>query len=284
MQSSTNIKVQYLQSEIDALHRLIDRRKSASPAEQKKIRQIMRKKYGFWGWKHWGITNLDHYHLDNLIASGKIQVVKSVSEFKNNITGMPAKARLSTTNLELKEALTQFKKLIPSVDNMSILPSDAGNYIICLKSESELPKTNPLPQYTSFQGLRVIYTGLSTDLNGRDYQQHFLEDDASWSTLRKSLGVLFKYKLVPRVSKRDPSKVSDKTKFSAFDEANLSLWMKKNLVLFYMDNKDFENLECKLIDYFDPPLNLSKVDKNSKNADFRSLLTKLRNPKDLVKV
>lgn len=276
-------KTVYSEFEIEQLHILITRRRLANRTDQKKIRDIMRKTYGFYGRDHWNIIDLDHHHLDNLIATGQITVIPSGSHSfttSSSIRKKPLIVKESTevaidvVNLNMKEVLAKFSKLNPLVDDMCSLPRHAGNYIICLKPDSSLPKTSPFPRYSTFQGLNVIYTGISTNLYGRDFMQHFEGNDASWSTLRKSLGVLFKYQLVPRISKKNPTKFTNKWRFSDTDEASLSSWMKKNLLLFYLPTDSYVVLELQIINYFDPPLNLSKA--NGNNDEFRLFLSQLR--------
>lgn len=225
-------KTSYTQFEIAELHKLIDLRRSASSSEQKRICGIMREKLGFYGRDDWGIVDLDHYHLDELITSGRITVGNGTCKTLANISRIPEKVIVNDN--DIKEIIQKFKanKFTPSLIENSSLPQSPGNYIICLKPNSSLPKTMPLPRYTNFEGLNVLYTGISINLQDRDYKQHFTGNDASWSTLRKSIGVLFNFTFVPRVSKKNPLKVSNKFKFSDDNEKKLSEWMKNNLVLF----------------------------------------------------
>ena len=160
----------------------------------------------------------------------------------------------------------------PSNDVDSKIVDKAGNYIICLRQGSKLPLVSIEPVFTKFQELDVIYTGIAgSSLRNRDYRQHFIGDNAGRSTLRKSLGVLFGFKQIPRDS--DPK--TGKTKFGEDDEATLSEWMKKNLIMYYLPTKDHERQEKTLINHFNPPLNL-KDNHNLINTDFRRLLSSLR--------
>jgi hypothetical protein len=86
--------------------------------------------------------------------------------------------------------------------------------------------------------------------------------------------VLFGYKQVPR----DNDPTNGKTKFGDEDEVTLSDWMKKNLIMFFLPIKDYESLELKLINNFNPPLNL-KDNHNVVNTNFRKLLSTLREQK-----
>jgi hypothetical protein len=98
----------------------------------------------------------------------------------------------------------------PSVDPSTAIPDKPGNYILCLRRGAKLPSIGIEPTYTAFEGLDVIYTGVSRDsLRRRDYHKHFRGNNAGQSTLRKSLGVLSGYKQIPR----DRAARSSKTKF-----------------------------------------------------------------------
>ena len=59
----------------------------------------------------------------------------------------------------------------------------------------------------------------------------------------------------------------------------LSIWMKNNLILFFMKAQDYYTIENILINHFNPPLNL-KGNKNEINKLFRRELKRLRNKKD----
>jgi hypothetical protein len=111
----------------------------------------------------------------------------------------------------------------------------------------------------------------SSSLRSRDYRQHFKGNNAGRSTLRKSLGVLFGYKKIPRDI--DPN--TGKTKFSDADESKLSEWMLKNLIMFFLPNKDHDSLELGLIRHFNPPLNL-KDNHGLVNGNYRRFLSSLR--------
>lgn len=166
----------------------------------------------------------------------------------------------------------------PKTDTEAIIANSPGNYIICLKRNSKLPVVSVKPTFTNFEGLQVIYTGIaSVSLRTRDFRQHFKGNNAGRSTLRKSLGVLFGYKQIPRDS--DPN--TGKTKFSNVDEMRLSEWMCNNLIMFFLPTVDFISVEIQLINHFNPPLNL-KDNKNIINSDFRRLISELRNDKEQI--
>jgi len=178
---------------------------------------------------------------------------------------------------ELASLLETFKQnqFDPSVDSDTDIADKAGNYIICLKQDSKLPPVSIEPEFASFEGLNVIYTGIAgSSLRNRDYRQHFTGNNAGRSTLRKSLGALFGFQQIPRDS--DPT--TGKTKFGEEDEQILSDWMEINLIMFYTPTKDYGNFEIPLINLLNPPLNLQH-NHNSVNTDFRILISTLRNKK-----
>lgn len=168
-----------------------------------------------------------------------------------------------------------FSKFEPLKDNHLNLPNEPGNYIICLKKGSTIKIEGHKIIFEKYEGLNVLYTGISKKIRTRDFRQHFIGNNAGSSTLRKSIGVLRGYKLIPR----DKGKTTNgKTKFNETNEIELSEWMTKNLVLFYILNKETNELENELIEKYNPPLNLSK-NKNTNNKLFREQLSILRNKK-----
>jgi len=155
------------------------------------------------------------------------------------------------------------------------LPSASGNYVFVLRENCNLPDIGIQITYSTFNGYNVIYTGIASEsLKNRDLKQHF-QENAGRSTLRKSLGRLFGYSLVPR-DRNHPE--NNKTKFCDSDEIKLSDWMKANLLIFYYANNDYENIESELIQKLNPPLNL-KGNNNTVNSNFRAKLSDLRSGK-----
>jgi hypothetical protein len=178
---------------------------------------------------------------------------------------------------DLQTILTRFQKFTPNRDDVSNIPKLPGNYIICLIEGTALPREliGIKPVMIKFSGLDVIYTGVSNNLRARDFNQHFDGNNAGRSTLRKSLGCLFDYPQIPR-DKNQPD--NGKTKFSEKNEELLSQWMHSNLVFFFYPNNSYDELETRLINYLNPPLNLSK-NNNEENKAFRNLLSGLRTEK-----
>ncbi len=175
-----------------------------------------------------------------------------------------------------------FKLFNPMKDNSSNLPNIPGNYLIVLRESSQLPPIEITPELHAidYKGnlYQVIYTGISTkSIRERDYKQHFTDNNAGKSTLRKSLGSLMGFSKIPR-DKNNPH--NKKTKFNEEDEKKLSKWMKENLLIFYnienKEKKQIENLEKKLINDYNPPLNILG-NNNLINHEYRALLKNLRN-------
>ena len=172
--------------------------------------------------------------------------------------------------------MANFKIFDPMTMDSNMLPNVAGNYVFLLRKGSQLPQvdiiTPQIPEVTlDGNTYQAIYTGIASEsLRQRVYRIHFIGNDASRSTLRKSIGSLFGYDLIPR--KEGDSKHE---KFKPADEEKLTKWMKNNLLLAFVENADPESMEDKLIAELNPPLNLDKND-NTVNAEFRALLSKLR--------
>ncbi|MBD3581577.1 GIY-YIG nuclease family protein [Flavobacterium selenitireducens] len=272
----------FTNSEILTIKKLISEKVVATPEKQKGIRGKIRKigfHYSDFSSKKDGYTVSD---FEALIRSGQIKI--SDSSYKpeaNETTKVMAKsvkvekqiAEIQKTK-DLRSNLDTFKinRFDPKTDSETNIANSSGNYILCLKENSNLPIASIKPILTSFEGLQVIYTGIASgSLRTRDFRQHFKGNNAGRSTLRKSLGVLFGYKQIPRDS--DPT--TGKTKFNIKDEQKLSEWMCNNLVMYFLPTSDFDNIEIELINHFNPPLNL-KHNSNIVNLDFRRILSSLR--------
>ncbi len=170
------------------------------------------------------------------------------------------------------DLLSSFKNnlFVPSTDSSDRIPDCAGNYIMCLQHESKLPSIGIEPLFKTFESLNVIYTGISGDsLQRRDYKKHFTGNNAGQSTLRKSLGVMFGYRQIPQ------GKNPRRTKFCREDEQQLTEWIRKNLVMFYLVHLNYRQIESDLIKHLNPPLNLLG-NHNPINIEFRKLLSQLR--------
>ena len=171
--------------------------------------------------------------------------------------------------------MANFKIFDPMTMDSSMLPNVAGNYVFLLRKGGQLPKVDiepKIPEVTlDGNTYQAIYIGIARKcLRNRDYRNHFVDNDASRSTLRKSIGSLFGYDLIPR--KEGDLKYK---KFKPADEEKLTKWMKNNLLLAFVENADPKSMEDKLIAELNPPLNL-EMNHNKVNAEFRALLSKLR--------
>lgn len=271
----------FTSSEINDLEKLILLRGKTHPSKQKPIRDKMRK-IGFYGKDDWGITDMQVKDLSDLISSKRIQVVNSDTcishAVKNKITVISTieidnKIEIHS-EITIDMVLENFKNNLfsPLIDSLDKIADKSGNYIICLRKGYAFPQSNEEIVFENFNGYKVIYTGIAgTSLRTRDFKQHFMGNNAGKSTLRKSLGVLFGYKLVPR--DKDPN--TGKTKFSEADESRLSTWMAENLIMFFYPNHQYNRIEGELIKSFNPPLNLAG-NSNSVNREFRNLLSQLR--------
>ena len=172
-----------------------------------------------------------------------------------------------------------FSLFDPQKMGASVLPDKPGNYIIVLRNTSSLPikvQITTTPILTSFdykeEKYNVVYVGKSSkSLRIRDYNQHFT-GTAGYSTIRKSLGCLLGFKLIPRDIN---SPQNGKTKFNETDESVLTEWMKDNLLLFHYANNDYADIEKELIRIYNPPLNL-QGNFNKINFNFRKELSALR--------
>ena len=158
------------------------------------------------------------------------------------------------------------------------LPSCAGNYIFLLRKGVELlqPKMDEKPVYRTivYEGVEynVLYTGVSKDLNDRIKNNHY-GDNAGKSTLRKSLGCLRGFDFISR-----DKKGNGKTKFKPEDENKITEWMDENLIVLYKENPNYKKEEGKLIDKYNPPLNIQH-NNNVVNMSYRNKLSLLRNSK-----
>ena len=171
--------------------------------------------------------------------------------------------------------MANFKLFDPMTMDSNTLPNVAGNYVFLLRKGSQLPKVDiepKIPEVTiDGNTYQAIYTGIASEnLRQRVYRTHFVGNNASRSTLRKSIGSLIGYDLIPRKEGDLKHK-----KFKPANEEKLTEWMMSNMLLAFVENADPEPWEVKLIAELNPPLNLEK-NTNMVNKEFRALLSKLR--------
>jgi len=261
-------KKQFSSIEITELKSLIKERIKTDRSRQKGIRARMRK-IGFYG-SDFGIFDLQPSDFDGLIKSGRIKVLGQETPFPKETVTVKLKPNLKTKK---KQSFDETFSLFDPIKNTSEqIPDNPGNYIVCLRKDSNLPDVGIEFEMKPYQGFKVIYTGIAgTSLRKRDYRQHFTGNNAGSSTLRKSFGSLFGY---PKIA-RDKNASNGKTKFNISDEIKLSEWMMKNLLLYFKINSNPDELENELITTLNPPLNLSK-NKNLINKEFRNRLSELR--------
>lgn len=291
----------FTSNEITELKKLIEEKIIASPEKQKGIRNKIRNlKFYYSDFRDDkpGYTIKD---LENLIQSGEIKVIgenelsrsiprneeeilkdKEESPIEvlpyNDSKRNPKDTFTEERDINFESILESFNmnKFNPETHTEKEIEDCPGNYILCLKENAKLPVRDHMIVFEKFDGLEVLYTGIAgKSLRKRDYKQHFIGNNAGRSTLRKSLGVLFGYKLIPR----DKNPLTGKTKFNEEDEKLLSKWMKKNLIMFYYPTGNYDTLESKLIKHFNPPLNLS-LNKSNTNKEFRKYLSSLRNKRE----
>lgn len=272
--------------QVQTIKKLIAEKVVATPDKQKGIRAKIRNigfHYSDFSSKKCGYTVAN---FEALIRSGQIKISDGIYNPTKIVTAnnidkpkiIEKKVSVIIKSNGLKSNLDNFKinRFDPKTDSEATIANNSGNYILCLRKNSDLPAVSIKPILTTFEGLQVIYTGIASgSLRTRDFRQHFKGNNAGRSTLRKSLGVLFGYKQISRDS--DPN--TGKTKFGITDELKLSEWMCNNLIMFFLPTSEYNSIEIELINHFSPPLNL-KGNSNIINSDYRRLLSSLRAKKN----
>jgi hypothetical protein len=200
--------------------------------------------------------------------------------------------RIKVSNNRIHEVINRIleNEYDPSTHDITQVPDHSGIYFICIKSNANIPDSlNQLINKFIVQisecknNQRLIYIGIAgarnprtASLRRRDCHDHFYGNNAGISTLRKSLGTLFGYTLVPRSN--NPS--DKKTKFSLSDEILLTKWMSESLLMYYKECNNPNEYEDILIEYFNPPLNI-RGNKCLINKAFREWLEKARSKKTM---
>lgn len=179
------------------------------------------------------------------------------------------------------KAIESYKMYDPTRSDSELPPKQQGNYIFLLRPDVMLPediiKSQPTFSTLSYDGTyyRVLYTGVTSNtLYERVFKTHLFGNNAGKSTLRKSLGCLWGYPFIFRDKNPKPDK-TPKTKFSEEYEKAITQWMKKNLLVLVAPNSNFYEDEIKLIEDYNPPLNLDK-NNNVVNKSYRMQIKKLR--------
>jgi len=228
------------------------------------------RRIGFYGSADFGITDLNPSDFESLISSGRIKI--SGQKITSQIIVPKQKTQTASKTTAIEKSSAIFVLFDPIKHSSDHIPDNSGNYIVCLKRGSKLPDIGVDHETKTYQSLNAIYTGIAgKSLRKRDYRQHFTGNNAGSSTLRKSLGSMFRYSKIAR--DKDPS--NGKTKFLQKDEIKLSEWMQSNLVLYFKSNLKPHIMEDELIEELNSPLNLSK-NKNTINREFRTELSNLR--------
>ena len=151
-------------------------------------------------------------------------------------------------NAESHPFTSGFKKIDPKQNNANNIPDKSGICLICLREQAQLPDIDKEVEMEEYDGLRVIYIGISSRLKKR-YKDHFKSNNLNKSTLRESLMAMWL-----------KDKVKDEVNLNQWmkDIVNLSQWMKDNLLFFYkpVENPEKKKDKKELIKRYNPPLNL----------------------------
>lgn len=277
-------RTEFSQEQITTIKTLISNLKNSNREEQKKIRRKIRE-LGFYISDHKSTSNNKNYtvaEFNNLIKNGIIKVIgKSTYDFNKVQTKSIKQADQNTiskhnSTVNIEDKVLQFIKIDPKHQDLNSISHQNGIYIFTLRKGCNIPDTQNKPEYKLYEGQRVLYIGQTkSGLNSRINKKHF-NGRAGSSTLRKSLGCLLGFKLIPR-SKKNPD--DGKTTLEKCDEIKLSQWMRDNLIVYYaIVLDDIDSAENKFINSYSPPLNLSKVPMD-RNQGFRSELSSLRSMK-----
>ena len=141
---------------------------------------------------------------------------------------------------------------------------------------AETPKV-PTAGCMVHEGHSLLYTGVASDSLRSRLKQHIMESNpeegknrnASWSTLRKTLGVLLAYelKIELRLIKED-----GRVWFGDKGEGRLLEWMSRNAGVAWIETPDPLSLERDLIEVLAVPLNIRK----NTNHPFHEVLAPAR--------
>jgi len=136
------------------------------------------------------------------------------------------------------------------------VPSKCGVYGVFLKAPEDLKGFSKNPD-------GLIYIGSSLDLSEREFEHHLNSENTGFSTLRRSIGAIFKEEfgltVIPRSSGPSKTNVTN-YKFLPEGEEKLTNWMTDNLEVGICSLGDYESIEKSLISFLMPPLNLTGWD------------------------
>jgi hypothetical protein len=163
----------------------------------------------------------------------------------------------------------------PLINEKRELPDCNGIYVLCSRDLSCLPESMSNLDYAYYENYPVVYVGISGKQGLRKRNNNHFRGTARNSTIRRSIGSLLG---CSREYYKD-----GKYKFVKADEEKISYLMNNNLVFFHWRLKSFsekgiDEMETRMIEYFNPPLNLFK-NNSPINRDFRNELRILRNRK-----
>ena len=146
---------------------------------------------------------------------------------------------------EIAHKLRESKKSISHAE----VPSKCGVYGVFLKAPEELKGFSKNPD-------GLIYIGCSSDLRKRVCKQDFNSGETGRSSLRRSIGAIFKEEFGLTAIPRDSGSSKDKYKFLPEGEEKLTNWMTNNLEVGICPSGDYESIKKELISLLKPPLRL----------------------------
>ena len=149
---------------------------------------------------------------------------------------------------EIAHKLRESRKPISHAE----VPSKCGVYGVFLKAPEELKGFSK-----NTDGL--IYIGCSSNLSKREFEQDFNSGETGRSTLRRSIGAIFKEEFgltaIPRNSGSSENNVRN-YKFRPEGEERLTNWMADNLEVGVCPSGNYESIKKELIPLLMPPLSL----------------------------
>ena len=170
-------------------------------------------------------------------------------------------------------ALEEFTAFDPRREGVNSIPEEPGNYVVLVRDMYSFPTIGYSLHCETFNQMSVIYVGSAKDSIRECIVNKTFSFNSELSTLRQSLGCLFRFKQC----KKDSSNAEVlKGFFGKQKENSLSSWMQEHLVFYYYPNDNSAELESELIKRLNPPLNI-KNNRNKENSDFRSALKDLMN-------
>lgn len=135
--------------------------------------------------------------------------------------------------------LNDFIQFDPSMDSSKQIPNSPGNYFVVIRDINDFPNNGFEVVCKAFKGMNIVYTGRTgSGLRRRIVAQHMGYISGN-STLRQSLGCLFRYNQFPR----DASNPNNgHIRFTNENEITLTEWIKSNLIFYYFPNNNHKAL------------------------------------------